>query len=570
MITMFKNEAHSIGRMLESVAPYIDYWVIQDNGSTDGTPEVVKEWAMKYRIDGHLYKVEEGWVGFGWNRDHLLQRAKSLNHGCNWIMKMDCDEVLEVDPSFDWSIFDDTNITAFSVAALGPGIIYQRTWIWNAKLNWKFHHDPAHETIYLDDGVTNENFSMHSLPKEFRMKADDSVRGESYVLPTKYVSDALALEEKLIREQSLFKDWYHFWYIGKSYEDAFKCQSFPLGEKQQRHYAERSIFYYKEWVNFQHDYDRTNQPNRLCEMGYYAMNSIGNSYRFLGQTEKAIEYFKRAEPFCSRRNDHLIWLAETYMHLGDFDEMLKYTTEIMKPERTMPFPDFVFIISTDMYHDTSEYPKNLHNVALQNATKKEESMNYCELKNQLTVNPNRKKRIFVVDDFYADPIAVRNFALGSAFEANNNWYKGSRSIEKYRPTEIKEAFENIMGIKIREWESHGMNGSFQYCTPEDLLVYHYDSQTWAGMIYLTPNAPYDCGTSLWASRITNARHVDQDPEDRSFAGGFYDQTKFELVDTIGNVFNRLVLFDARCFHSASKYFGKTIDDSRLFHLFFFD
>ena len=52
--------------------------------------------------------------------------------------------------------------------------------------------------------------------------------------------------------------------------------------------------------------------------------------------------------------------------------------------------------------------------------------------------------------------------------------------------------------------------------------------------------------------------------------GFYDKTKFELVDTAGNVFNRLVLFDAKCIHSANEYFGTNLTNSRLFHLFFFD
>ena len=63
----------------------------------------------------------------------------------------------------------------------------------------------------------------------------------------------------------------------------------------------------------------------------------------------------------------------------------------------------------------------------------------------------------------------------------------------------------------------------------------------------------------------------EDPDsDKAFAGGFYDSTKFELIDTVGNVFNRCVIFDARQIHAASEYFGQTINDSRLFQIFFFD
>jgi hypothetical protein len=135
---------------------------------------------------------------------------------------------------------------------------------------------------------------------------------------------------------------------------------------------------------------------------------------------------------------------------------------------------------------------------------------------------------------------------------------------------MRQKIEEIIGFKITVWDEHGMNGVFQYCTPEDALVYHWDNQTWAGMVYLTPDAPYQSGTSLFAHKQTRARCATDPGAESVFTGGFYDKSKFELVDTAGNVFNRLVIFDARCIHAANEYFGQTIQDSRLFHLFFFD
>ena len=43
MTTMFQNESKTIRRMLESCYKYIDFWVIQNNGSTDGTEKIVEE-----------------------------------------------------------------------------------------------------------------------------------------------------------------------------------------------------------------------------------------------------------------------------------------------------------------------------------------------------------------------------------------------------------------------------------------------------------------------------------------------------------------------------------------------
>jgi hypothetical protein len=51
---------------------------------------------------------------------------------------------------------------------------------------------------------------------------------------------------------------------------------------------------------------------------------------------------------------------------------------------------------------------------------------------------------------------------------------------------------------------------------------------------------------------------------------FYDGSNFEKIDEVGNVYNRLVLFNAKNIHAATQYFGDGIDNARFFHMFFFD
>ncbi len=561
MISMFKNEARNIGKMLESVAPYIDYWVLQDNGSTDGTPDIVRDWQKKYNIPGHLYNVEEGWVGFGWNRDHLLQTCLKLDHGCDWIMKMDCDETLVVDEDFDWSAFDDHSLQAFHVTSLAPSLIYLRAWIWNARLPWRFNHDPAHETILLDKDNIGENFVRSPLSKSFRMVGGQSF-GESYTVATKYITDALKLEEKLIREGTMLTDLYHFWYIGKSYEDCYRSNFYPLKEIHQKEYARRCIFYYEQVINYTHNYNETKKAQRIDEMAYYAMNSIGTAYKFLGEHYKAIEYYKASEEFAPVRNDHLIHLAETYWELMDYKKMFECTKALVQPERINPFPNYHFMINPNYYHDTGNYPEYLHERAT-------DLSRQLQIGTVFALNKPQKKRLFIVDDFYEDPYLVRNFALQQEYTEDLRYYKGKRTKPFHTP-QMRQKIEEIIGFKITVWDEHGMNGVFQYCTPEDALVYHWDNQTWAGMVYLTPDAPYQSGTSLFAHKQTRARCATDPGAESVFTGGFYDKSKFELVDTAGNVFNRLVIFDARCIHAANEYFGQTIQDSRLFHLFFFD
>jgi len=191
------------------------------------------------------------------------------------------------------------------------------------------------------------------------------------------------------------------------------------------------------------------------------------------------------------------------------------------------------------------------------------------------INPNPDPTIWVVDNFYSDPLAIRNYALTLDYNFSD-YHRGKRTDDQYILEGTKESFEKIMNRKITKWtETHAMCGRFQHCTCEDSLVYHADEQKWAAAIYLTPDAPYECGTSLLAHKKTGVRHCSDSNiwnvwKDVAPTGNFCDGTKWESIDVIANVFNRLVIWDAHCPHTASKYFGFSKEDSRLFHMFFFD
>jgi len=179
------------------------------------------------------------------------------------------------------------------------------------------------------------------------------------------------------------------------------------------------------------------------------------------------------------------------------------------------------------------------------------------------------KRLFVVDNFYQEPEKVREFALQQQYTADENFYKGLRSNTKFLFPGTKTAFENIIGQKIVKWEEHPANGSFQITSSENPQVYHCDSQTWAGVVYLTPNAPVEAGTRTHRSLKDGSRHGTEVGDD-TFSTGFYDSYQFETVDNVGNIFNRLVIFNGQLIHSAGPYFGNHYTNGRLVHLFFFD
>lgn len=195
-----------------------------------------------------------------------------------------------------------------------------------------------------------------------------------------------------------------------------------------------------------------------------------------------------------------------------------------------------------------------------------------------TSNP----RFWVVDDFYDDPDSLREYALLQTYYPGEGAV-GSRTRKQFLFNGLKERFEGIMGIKIADkteqgtgWYDYGINGRFQSCKADTPQVFHCDSQQWAAVIYLTPDAPTQSGTSFYKHKASGARHggevdVAEKQGHTVFNGHtFLDPTPYERVDTVGNVYNRLVIFDGQLIHSGNDYFGWDFPSSRFFQIFFFD
>jgi hypothetical protein len=197
------------------------------------------------------------------------------------------------------------------------------------------------------------------------------------------------------------------------------------------------------------------------------------------------------------------------------------------------------------------------------------------------LNQNAKTELIVVDNFYQNPDFVREYALSRNFKANELYHKGNRTEERFIPSWAQDEFSRLLNKKVTEFV--GATGVFQYCVAQDSVVYHYDTQEYAAMVYLSPDAPLQTGTQTFRSKLTGLYGAATDEDavrlgktkeelDRlSFNGNnFYDRNNMELVDSVANVFNRCVIFNARALHAASGYYGSNKENSRLFHLYFFN
>lgn len=177
-----------------------------------------------------------------------------------------------------------------------------------------------------------------------------------------------------------------------------------------------------------------------------------------------------------------------------------------------------------------------------------------------------KLELVIAENFYNNPDETRAFALNQEFDVVGN-YPGRRT-RPFMNDSIRTSISSLVqatGPVINWREEGGYTGAFQLCTAADRTWIHSDCyNTWAGVCYLTPDAPLSAGTSLYRHKATgNREKVDVEYES-------YDYTKWDEVDRIGNVYNRIILYRGNLFHASVDYFGSGFEDGRLFQTFFFD
>ena len=156
---------------------------------------------------------------------------------------------------------------------------------------------------------------------------------------------------------------------------------------------------------------------------------------------------------------------------------------------------------------------------------------------------------YIIDNFLDNPDVVRNSALSLAFERKGT-FPGLRTprADKEYESYIQDKLESIINKPIKEFVQDSF--CFQICYEHASTWVHKDETDYAGVLYLTPDAPLEAGTGIY-------KEIGEDD--------------FELESAIGNVYNRLALYNGRLFHrSIVPGFGKTLETGRLTQVFFFN
>lgn len=203
-----KNEAHIIRRCLESVLPLLDYVLIVDTGSTDGTQQVIKDFLEQHKLPGQV--IDEPWRNFAYNRSFALAKLREQQN-IDYGLMIDADEVLVYEDDFKADKFKrGLSKDVHDVQTRYGNLLYLRPQIFSNRLPFSYK-GVLHE--FLDGAVIGTRETAAGV---FNHPLQDSARNQD---TKKFHHDAAVLEAELRIETDPFLVSRYTFYLGQSYRD---------------------------------------------------------------------------------------------------------------------------------------------------------------------------------------------------------------------------------------------------------------------------------------------------------------------------------------------------------------
>jgi glycosyltransferase involved in cell wall biosynthesis len=305
-----KNESHVILRVLNSVSPIIDYWVIVDTGSTDGTQEIVKKFFEEKNIPGELIEIE--WKDFATSRNVALDAVEPhVDYGI-WI---DADEELIIDKTFDKKKTLTAGVDSISLKTIYGKVDYTRKNIWKTGMNFRWN-GPIHELLASKDEKTGD--LAQGLAVIVRPE------GSSWNnIKEKYLSHAKILEE--YTKENPDPRW--IFYTAQSYRDASE-------------YA-KSIEWYKK---------RAEIKEGFYEEIYISKLMIAKLSEALGKDKHECQkLYQEANSVDPIRGEAIKGLVQMFQRLKDWETAYVFSLYGLRYNRNNPYPHRILFLDKTLY-----------------------------------------------------------------------------------------------------------------------------------------------------------------------------------------------------------------------------
>lgn len=290
-----KNETKVIKRCLASAKPLIDYWVIVDTGSTDGTQAMIKDFMRE--IPGELH--ERPWKNFGHNRNEALDLARGK---ADYILFIDADEFLEYGPGFSKL---EPKLDSYDSVIVGTSVQYNRMFMIKDGLDWKWH-GVLHEYIGASNAKSKGVYpGLRKISKREGFRSGD---------PQKYQKDAKILEEALLEEPGNSR---YVFYLAQSYRD------------------------FGDYENAHKNYEKRMAMGGWEEEVFCAMLQKAKMEQFLKKEPSQIaKSYLAAYHYRQRRAEPLYYLIKYYNLQGDYEKAFALSARAL----AIPLPkDTLFV-----------------------------------------------------------------------------------------------------------------------------------------------------------------------------------------------------------------------------------
>jgi glycosyltransferase involved in cell wall biosynthesis len=294
-----------IQRALASVKHLIDYWVIVDTGSTDGTQDLIRDFL--HDIPGELH--ERPWVDFAHNRNEALAFAKNK---ADYLLFIDADEQWFISNSIDKKAlkkdFYAIKIRDNSVDFYRMGLIRNISgWQWVGVL---------HEELTCPNGAYGEilhGVESHGIIRDGKRSSDPEI----------YLKDAAILEKALEKDPTNTR---YLFYLAQSYCAARDYRS--------------ALKYFK----------RRSEVKGSEDEVFWALYSIGGLQEELDMDFGVVlSSYCKAHQYDPSRAEPLDGLARYFHRKGLY--FLGYLAA--KESVSLPFPKTLMYLQRDIYQYAS-------------------------------------------------------------------------------------------------------------------------------------------------------------------------------------------------------------------------
>lgn len=356
-----KNEAAIIRDTLANIVAHVDldYYVVSDTGSTDGTAEIIRRFFEEKGIAGEIF--HDPWQNFAYNRNQALKHAEGKT---DYVLFFDADDRFEGEIHLPALSADRYNLRMSN--ANGNTIYFRPLLMRNdGSFYWRgvLHEFIAARGAFSDETV-HGNYRI--LSGRFGARSND---------PNKYLMDALVLEKAFYSpEDEDLKPRYAF-YTARSYWDA---------EMPERAY---------EWFKKRIDLGGWKEEVTV------AYEQLGFVCRRLGREDEALSVWLKGYDYNPARAECIYHAMKTLRERGQ--DRIAHQLGLAAKKIVHPKNDILFV-KDDLYRIEIDYELSLTSYAAGNF-----KQGYESCRNILLQNPYDKMAVVTMQNMllykeYAD------------------------------------------------------------------------------------------------------------------------------------------------------------------------